>query len=294
MHSMTGFGRAEYATDTLVARVETSSINRKQSEVVIQLPRSLNELDAQLRKVALAKISRGRLNINIQIERAASAESALVIDTEKAKALQSELKRLNNELAENLSMTAADLLKIPNILIESNQEITSEEALEAILPALESALLGLLEMRSKEGENLKTDILKRLDFLEKEVLEIEQRAPSVKAYYRDNLYKKLSENGVEKLNIDIDDERVLKEIAIFAERCDIAEEVTRLASHFQLFREYLVSDQPVGRSLDFLCQELNREFNTIGSKANDASLAQHVVSCKTELEKIREQVQNVE
>ncbi len=294
MHSMTGFGRAEHATDTLVARVEMSSINRKQSEVVIQLPRALNELDAHLRKIALGKISRGRLNINIQIERAASAESAVVIDTQKARALQSELKRLSDELNEKLMLTAAELLRIPNILIESNEEITSEEALEAINPALKSALIGLLEMRSREGDNLKADILKRLDFLEKEALLIEEHAPSVKTRYRDNLYKKLSDHGVEGLNIDLDDERVLKEIAIFAERCDIAEEVTRLSSHFKLFREYLVSDQPVGRSLDFLCQELNREFNTIGSKANDATLAQHVVTCKTELEKIREQVQNVE
>jgi len=291
---MTGFGRAEHATDTLVARVEMSSINRKQSEVVIQLPRGLNELDAQLRKIALGKISRGRLNINIQIERAASTESALVIDTLKAKALKSELKRLSEELDIPLKMTAADLLKIPNILTESNEEITAEEALEAINPALESALIGLLQMRSKEGENLKNDILQRLEFLESQATEIEKHAPSVKTRYRDNLYKKLSDQGVEGLNIDLDDERVLKEIAIFAERCDIAEEVTRLDSHFQLFREYLAEDQPVGRSLDFLCQELNREFNTIGSKANDATLAQHVVSCKTELEKIREQVQNVE
>lgn len=291
---MTGFGRAEHATDTLVARVEMSSINRKQSEVVIQLPRALNELDAQLRKVALGKISRGRLNINIQIERAASAESALVIDTEKAKAFKAELSRISDELDVSLKMTASELLRIPNILTESNEETTAEEALEAINPALESALISLLEMRSKEGENLKSDILNRLDFLEKESVEIEKHAPSVKARYRDNLYKKLSDHGVEGLNIDLDDERILKEIAIFAERCDIAEEVTRLDSHFQLFREYLASDQPVGRSLDFLCQELNREFNTIGSKANDATLAQHVVSCKTELEKIREQVQNVE
>lgn len=291
---MTGFGRAEHATDTLVARVEMSSINRKQSEVVIQLPRALNELDAQLRKIALGKISRGRLNINIQIERAAEVEAAIVIDTQKAKALQSELARLSSELDENLKLTAAELLRIPNILIESNEEITTEAALEAINPALEAALISLLEMRSKEGEHLKSDIVQRLDLLEKEALAIATHAPSVKTRYRENLYKKLSENGVEGLNIDLDDERVLKEIAIFAERCDIAEEVTRLDSHFKLFREYLSSDQPIGRSLDFLCQELNREFNTIGSKANDATLAQHVVTCKTELEKIREQVQNVE
>lgn len=294
MHSMTGFGRAEYATDSLVARVEVSSINRKQSEVVIQMPRVLNELDAQLRKIALSKISRGRLNINIQIERAATEEAGLVIDTQKAKALKSELARLSEELGETLTLSAADLLRIPNILTESNEEMTTEQALEAINPALEAALTGLLEMRSNEGLHLKSDILTRIEFLENESKEIEQHAPSVKKRYRENLLKKLAEHGVEGLSLDLDDERILKEIAIFSERCDIAEETTRLDSHFKQFREYLDSSQPVGRSLDFLCQELNREFNTIGSKANDATLAQHVVNCKTELEKIREQVQNVE
>jgi len=289
MHSMTGFGRGEYATDTLVARVETSSINRKQSEVVIQLPRSLNELDAQLRKLALSKISRGRLNVQIQIERAAGAEAAVVLDTAKVMALKAELARLSKELGQPLEMTASDLLRIPGVMVESNEEITAEQGLEAILPALEAALASLLEMRAKEGLHLKSDTLERI-----KTLEAEASAPSVKQRYRENLYKKLSEHGVEGLNLDLDDERILKEIAIFSERCDIAEEITRLDSHFQQFRAYLDSDQPVGRSLDFLCQELNREFNTIGSKANDATLAQHVVNCKTELEKIREQIQNVE
>lgn len=294
MHSMTGFGRAEHATDTLVARVEMSSINRKQSEVVIQLPRALNELDAKLRKVALSKISRGRLNINIQIERAAAATAAIALDTNKALAYKAELERLSKELGVDLQITASELMRIPDIVIESNEEITSEQALEAIYPALEAALISLLQMRSKEGVHLKSDIIERLKFLEQETIAIQTHAPSVLQRYRENLYKKLTEHGIEGLNVDLADERILKEIAIFAERCDIAEEVTRLDSHFLRFREFLDSTQPVGRSLDFLCQEINREFNTIGSKANDATLAQHVVNCKTELEKIREQVQNVE
>ncbi len=294
MYSMTGFGSAEHATDALVARIEVSSINRKQSEVMINLPRNLYELDAQLRKRALKKISRGRLNVNIQIEQSTNTQSEINLDTEKVKSLKAELDRLSLELDQSLELTVADLLRIPEVFINNRNEISAEEALEAILPALDDALAALVKMREKEGNHLKTDIIERLEFLEEEAVEIQSHAPSVLTRYRKNLYKKLSDHGVEGLDLDLNDERIVKEIAIFAERCDIAEEITRLDSHFKSFRDYLQSDQPVGRSLDFLCQEINREFNTIGSKANDATLAQHVVNSKTELEKIREQVQNIE
>ena len=160
-----------------------------------------------------------------------------------------------------------------------------------IMPALKAAISNLVEMRTREGDDLKQDTLDRLDTLETESSSIESHSPSVITRYRENLHRRLKESGLE---LDLSDERVLKEVGIFAERCDISEEVTRLRSHFAKFREYLDSSAPVGRSLDFLCQEINREFNTIGSKANDATLAQHVVTAKTELEKIREQIQNVE
>jgi uncharacterized protein (TIGR00255 family) len=127
--------------------------------------------------------------------------------------------------------------------------------------------------------------------LEKTTDEITEHAPAVLDRHRENLHRRLTEAGLE---VDLDDERIIKEIAVFADRCDITEEITRLRSHFEKFRDYLGSDEPVGRPLDFLCQELNREFNTIGSKANDATLAQLIVNAKTELEKIREQVQNIE
>ena len=167
--------------------------------------------------------------------------------------------------------------------------------MEAILPALTAGLESLMTMRASEGSHLKKDTLDRLSILEAEAGFIESHAPAVLTRYRENLHKRLTDH-MSGLEIDLTDERILKEIGLFAEKCDISEEITRLSSHFQKFREYLASagDQPVGRSLDFLCQELNREFNTIGSKANDAQLAQHVVNAKTELEKIREQIQNVE
>ncbi len=292
---MTGFGRGEHATSALIARVELTSINRKQAEVIVQMPRVYAELEAEIRKLALEKISRGRLNINIQLEPATDAESEIKIDTVKVIALQSEIQRLNElpDLDLDLKLTSSDILRLPNVLTTTDNTADIDTAKAAIIPALTAGLESLMTMRASEGGHLKADTIDRLSILEAESKSIESHAPSVLARYRENLHKRLSESGIE---VDLTDERILKEIGIFAEKCDISEELTRLSSHFQKFREYLdvAGDQPVGRSLDFLCQELNREFNTIGSKANDATLAQHVVNAKTELEKIREQIQNVE
>jgi len=278
MYSMTGFGRGEHATSALIARVELSSINRKQAEVMVQMPRIYSELEADIRKLALEKISRGRLNINIQLEPSSDTPSELKLDTQKVLALQSEINRLNAivDSGLDLQLTTADILRFPDIINTSDNTLDIETVKQAILPALTAGLKSFMAMRATEGDHLKQDTLKRLSSLESEAKQIETYAPSVLAKYRENLHKRLQESGLE---VDLTDERILKEIGLFAEKCDISEEL---------------SDQPAGRSLDFLCQELNREFNTIGSKANDAQLAQHVVNSKTQLEKIREQIQNVE
>jgi uncharacterized protein (TIGR00255 family) len=146
-------------------------------------------------------------------------------------------------------------------------------------------------MQTQEGEHLRADLIARLNTIEEEARQIAKLSPKVPAAHRENLMKRLRESGLE---VDLDDDRVLKEIGLFADRCDISEELTRIDSHLAQFRTYLENDEPVGRSLDFLCQEFNRELNTIGSKANDADIAQGIVRSKTELEKIREQVQNVQ
>tara|TARA_B110000879_G_scaffold28565_1_gene38920 strand:- start:33 stop:926 length:894 start_codon:yes stop_codon:yes gene_type:complete len=297
MYSMTGFGRGEHATSALIARVELTSINRKQAEVLVQMPRIYSELEAEIRKLALEKISRGRLTINIQLETATEATNELKIDTAKVLALQAEIQRLNDlpNAGLDLKLTPTDILRLPDVLTTADNTADIDTARAAILPALTAGLESLMTMRASEGSHLKKDTLDRLSTLEAEAGFIESQAPAVLTRYRENLHKRLTDH-MSGLETDLTDERILKEIGLFAEKCDISEEITRLNSHFQKFREYLATagDQPVGRSLDFLCQELNREFNTIGSKANDAQLAQHVVNAKTELEKIREQIQNVE
>ncbi|MGB0992774.1 MAG: YicC/YloC family endoribonuclease [Akkermansiaceae bacterium] len=288
---MTGFGRAEHATSELVARVEASSVNRKQSEIVVQLPRCYAELEAPLRKLTLGMVSRGRVHLAIKVEQAEGTSQAVRIDTARARALEAAFTELSDAIDRPLQPTSSDFLRTPDILQFNDEPASAEVAERAITPAVKEALTQMIAMRASEGLHLKEDIDSRLSVLEKIATEITAHAPSVVEHYRDALHRRLDDSGIE---VSLDDERVLKEIGLFADRCDISEEITRLNSHFEKFREYLASEEPIGRPLDFLCQELNREFNTIGSKANDATLAQHIVLAKTELEKIREQVQNVE
>jgi uncharacterized protein (TIGR00255 family) len=288
---MTGFGRAEHATSTLAARVEAASVNRKQSEIVVQMPRAYAEFEAQIRKIALDKLSRGRVTLSIQIEAPEGASGTVHLNTTRAKALEAAFAKLSDTIDRPIHPTSFDFLHAPDIFDFNDQPADPTEALRTILPAVEEALDQMIIMRANEGKHLHTDIESRISILETISEKIITHAPSVKEKYRDNLHRRLKESG---LNLDLSDERVLKEIGLFADRCDISEEITRLHSHFKKFREYLALDEPVGRPLDFLCQELNREFNTIGSKANDATLAQLIVNAKTELEKVREQVQNVE
>ncbi|MBT8043769.1 MAG: YicC family protein [Verrucomicrobiae bacterium] len=291
MHSMTGFGRAEHATSKLAARVEASSVNRKQGEVVVQLPRAYAELESDIRKTALNKLSRGRVTISVELEQPDGATSAIRINTARARALEAAFTELSDAIDRPVQASSADFLRTPEILHFDEEPVDAKDALGAIMPAVEQALAQMIAMRASEGKHLHDDIEQRVTGLEKLADQIVIHAPSVLDRYRENLHRRLVESGLE---IDLKDERVLKEIGVFADRCDITEEITRLRSHFDKFREYLAQEQPIGRPLDFLCQELNREFNTIGSKANDASLAQMIVTAKTELEKIREQVQNIE
>ena len=288
---MTGFGRGSAATDTWQATIEISSVNRKQAEVVVQAPRELSELDARIRKAVLAVVSRGRIQVAINLERSSGSTSAIRVDSALAKSFATAFAELGKTVGHELLPTAADYLRHPGIISTGSGEIDCEAAWAAIEPALTDALTQLAAMRETEGSHLKADFLARLETLITFAGKIALEAPGRAIRQRELLAKRLREAGLE---LDPGDERVAKELALFADRCDVSEELTRLDSHFSKFREYLDAAEPPGRALDFLCQELFREFNTIGSKANDASIAQTIVEAKTELEKIREQVQNVE
>jgi uncharacterized protein (TIGR00255 family) len=291
MHSMTGFGRGSAATEDFSATVEITAVNRKQAEVVVQGTRDLAELEPKIRRSVTAAASRGRLQVTIRLEPVRSDSSPVRVDTRLALAFETAFQELSRVVGRSIEPTPGDFLRQTGIFTFEENGLDPEAAWLAVSPALEAALEQLLAMRSSEGGHLKEDLLARLDILEAFAAVIAEQAPGRPARQREILLKRLREAG---LDLNPNDERVLKELAVFAERCDISEELTRLSSHFRKFRDYLDASEPPGRALDFLCQELFREFNTIGSKANDAGIAQAVVEAKTELEKIREQIQNVE
>lgn len=288
---MTGFGRGSAATDDFLATVEVSSVNRKQSEIIFQAPRELAGLEAATRRAATAVTSRGRLQITVRLDRPADAPPPVRVDARLAHALEVAFQQLSGMIGRTVVPEANDFLRLPGIISLEESEIDLDAAWRAVEPALQAALEQLLAMRSSEGADLKRDLLARVALLDSLARKIETDAPNRPARYRELLDKRLRDAG---LDLQADDERVAREIALFADRCDISEELTRLDSHLRKFHEYLDGPEAPGRALDFLCQEIHREFNTIGSKSNDASITQTVVQAKSELEKIREQVQNIE
>ena len=291
MRSMTGFGRGEATANGWKVDVELSGVNRKQADVSVNLPATLMELEAEARGLLTRSVSRGRIGAKVNLSHTETGDNRLLFDEDLARQYVDAAKRLSAETGIDTRITAADLFRAPGIFKIDELGASPDDVREALMSALEGALSQLVRMQIDEGTHLRNDLAARLDSIVREVEEITTLAPLVPIGHRQNLMKRLSESGLE---LDLGDERLLREIAIFAERCDVTEELTRLASHINLFRTYLASDEPMGRNLDFLCQELNRELNTIGSKANDAGIARCVVHSKTELEKIREQVQNVQ
>jgi uncharacterized protein (TIGR00255 family) len=293
MQSMTGFGRGTYSNEQWQATVEASSINRKQVEIITNLPRALQCLESNVRQLTLPHISRGRVQLTIRLEKAGTEDSTQIrINHEIAKSLESAFNELSKTIGRDVFPSSGDFARHPG-LFETNDldQIDPDLAWQTIEPALIQALQSMNEMRSSEGIHLKQDFNQRLKALSDFTKSISELAPYRPQRQRELLEKRLSDIGI---SFQDNDDRLTKEIALFADRCDISEELTRLDSHFTKFHDYLNSTEATGRQLDFLCQELFREFNTIGSKANDAQIAQTVVEAKTEIEKIREQVQNIE
>jgi uncharacterized protein (TIGR00255 family) len=293
MNSMTGYGWGESSHDGLKVTVELSSVNRKQSEISISLPRDLEVLEAQIRDEVNRKLARGRVTIRVSLHAAEDKEGVRVqINKPLAQAYARELRAVAKELRLAGDLSVELLIRAPGVL-DSNSKIDDAETLwPSVNKALGQALGEMLKMRSREGGNLKKDLADRIGVMRKAVARIRKEAPVVQKRYREQLIERIKTAGLQELQID--EERISKEVVFFADRSDISEELTRLQSHFQQFDDCLKSGEPVGRTLDFLAQEMNREINTIGSKANDSLISREVVQLKTELEKFREQAQNVE
>lgn len=291
MNSMTGFGAATAPLNNASLRVEIGGVNRKQTEIAISLPRAWAELETRVRDLVAGCVSRGRVNITISLQAGAAAAGNLTVNKSKLAALQACTAEVAAATGTAVDITLDALLRLGIIGEETEADITPDTAWTAAEPAIREALAAFLALRAQEGANMRADLLRRIGTLREYREQLIARAAGVPAYYREQLLKRLEESG---LPIPADDERIIKEIALFADRCDVSEETTRLASHLDQFEKICDKPEAVGRTLDFLCQEIFRELNTTGSKANDAALAQLVVSAKTELEKIREQVQNIE
>ncbi len=293
MNSMTGFGAATAPLGSSTIRIEIGGVNRKQTEIAISLPRAWNELEAAARDIVAGAVSRGRVNVTISMQASPGREcgGGITVNEARLASLQGKLPQLEAAFGQPVTPTLDALLRLGIIEEESDTNIAPAEAWAAAEPALREALTAFCTLRAQEGANLCRDLLARIATLRTFRSSLMERAGGVVARHREALLKRLAESGLE---LPLDDERLIKEIALFADKCDVSEEMTRLASHLDQFERICAKDEPVGRTLDFLCQEIFRELNTTGSKANDAELAQLVVSAKTELEKIREQVQNVE
>lgn len=290
MQSMTGYGQGEATETPWSCRVEVHSVNRKQLDPVFHVPKSAVFLERPLRNLVTARFSRGRVSVKVLLESDSDAEMGqLKVSTALARQYLDHHASLMGDYPHSLARF--DLARATGVYVVEEQELE----LDAVWPVVEKAAVAALEqltvMRLEEGKHLQEVLQQGLQRLEAIVVKMTDRAPAVVAQYRDALSRRLEEAG---LPLPLDDERLVKEIGLFAERSDISEELDRLNSHTKQMATYMQGAESVGRSLDFLAQEMNREFNTIGSKSNDAALTQLVVEAKTEVEKIREQVQNVE
>ena len=291
LRSMTGYGRGQAAAQGLSIVVEISAVNRKQLDVMCSLPRGMNVLEARVTETVQAMVARGRVTIDVGIEWSGAARRrAIRIDEELAAAYVAASRRTARALKMDDAIAMRDVLSFPGVLHMAQPQEDIEQVWRVLHRALRGALRNLDRMRRTEGRALQRDVQGRLRVLQESVGIIKERAPSVAVAYQRRLQKRLREAGIAWR----EDERLVREVALFADRSDVTEEVTRLESHLAQAQKMTRSSEATGRSLDFLAQELFREINTIGSKANDSSILQVVVAFKAELERIREQVQNIE
>jgi uncharacterized protein (TIGR00255 family) len=291
LKSMTGFGEGKASSDGIRVSVEISSVNRKQLDVNISLPRNLITLDAQMQALVRQAFSRGRVSGIVRVETEDGSSGTVTVDSKLAAQYMEKIRKTAKTLKLEDNLSAEMLIRLPGLITVEQDELDAGHVAAVLDQAMTKALRGLARMRATEGKALDKDLRERLALLETLMKSIKTQSSTVVAGYRAKLFQRLEEAGLEDL---ASDERVVKEVAIFADRCDISEELTRLKSHLAQTRQLLRSSEPVGRTLDFLCQELFREINTVGSKANEVEITRQVVAFKTELERIREQVQNIE
>jgi uncharacterized protein (TIGR00255 family) len=290
MKSMTGYGRATGVLlgDTLT--VQVSAVNRKTLDLTLKLPPAWESLESAVGECVRRYAARGKIHVQIELTGATGAPEE-IWDEDAAANVLDRLSGFASRQGVAFTPTAELLWEIARAQRKADDFPSTETAQATVLSTLEIALRAFAAMRAKEGESLLIDFLGRLEILRRNIESVAARAPLVPIAYRDQLLQRLR---AAELEFNLEDERVLKEIALFADRCDVTEELTRLRSHLEQFAALLKSDAEIGRKSEFILQEIGREVNTIGSKANDLTISRAVIELKNELERIREQIANVE
>lgn len=288
---MTGFGRCLESVDGKTIIVEIKSVNHRYFEFSSRVPRSCGYLDEKLKSFIQGKVSRGKIDVGVSIQSDGVSDEKIEVNSEVAKGYITALRSANEELGLEDDLTLSRIMRLPDIFDVKKIEEDEETVWNEVKLVAEKALERFVAMRESEGKKMREDILSRLDYITELVEKIEKKSPETTEKYRKKLFDKISE--VLK-DTNVDEQRILTEAAIFSEKTAVDEETVRLRSHINQCREMLSMNEAVGRKLDFLIQEFNREANTIGSKCQDIEITKVVVDLKSEIEKIREQVQNIE
>ncbi len=293
IRSMTGYGRSQAVVDTMNITVELKSVNHRYFEFNSRVPRNYGFLDEKLKSYIGSRVSRGKVECYVSVENLEDDEIEILVNHSLAKSYLNALKELadRNELSLRDDQAMSSLTRYNDIFTVHKQEADEEKIWNAVKTVAEAAVDKFILMRETEGNKLKNDVLSRADLILEKVTVIEERSPETVKEYNDKLLARINEF---LSDVQVDEQRLLTECAIFADKIAVAEETVRLRSHIDQLRQFLDSDEAVGRKTDFLVQEMNREANTIGSKAQDVTIARNVIDIKAEIEKIREQIQNIE
>jgi len=289
--SMTGFGRAVAETDGYVITVEIKSVNHRYFEFSSRIPRQYGFLDDKLKSYINSRVSRGKVECYVSIDALNTEAAQVVVNNTLASAYVSALKELSKNYDLKEDFGASTVARFQDVLVVKKADEDEEKIWSYVKSVTDTALDKFIAMRTVEGAKMKNDISSRADYILSCVEYIEKRSPETVKEYNDKLVERVHDLIGD---VSLDESRVIQEVAIYADKVAVAEETVRLRSHLDQLKAFINADEPVGRKMDFLVQEINRETNTIGSKANDVDIARKVVDIKAEVEKIREQIQNIE
>lgn len=289
--SMTGYGRAEEIIDGLSISVEIKSVNHRYFEFSARVPRIYGFLEEKMKSFTNTLVSRGKIECYVNVENLEETETEITVNHSLAEGYLNALKELSEKFGLENDISAYSLSRFPDVISLHKAPDDEDRIWLAVQSVASKAIVKFINMRQAEGEKLKNDVLSRADFIIEKVKFIEERSPETVIEYNEKLKSRIKELLGDA---SVDEQRLLNEAAIFADKIAVAEETVRLRSHISQLREFMQADEAIGRKLDFLVQEINREANTIGSKAQDVDIAKSVIAIKAEVEKIREQIQNIE